>query len=57
MSEKKIIVIKPEETRIDILTNRIYKNPNNFRRLLKAKPQLNIFDIKAGMVIEAPNNG
>ena len=57
MSDKRIIVIRSGETRIDILSKRVYGNSNNYKKLLQANPQLDIFNLKAGTVIEAPNNG
>ena len=50
----KRIKVKPGD-RIDTLAVRAYGDPWKYRLLIGANPHLDIWEPKAGMVIEVPN--
>jgi len=50
----KITVVKAGE-RIDTLAERLYGDPAKYTLLIKANPNLDIWDPEPGQVIEVPN--
>lgn len=51
----KILVIQAGDTRIDIIAQRVYGNPEMYKLIMRANPSLDIWNLIAGTIIEIPN--